>query len=102
MKNEESTAGRGDWGWSEGAPGQYRPPNLILTQSLHLKYTCGKRAVSNASSLYSLFYSGIYNSVVKAIFANMHKTRQGLKFGLVVGRGVINQITSDLVWIVRR
>ena len=39
------------------------PHNLILTQSLHLKYTCGKRAVSNSSSLYTLFYSVIYNSV---------------------------------------
>ena len=53
MKNEESFAlahpptGGGEWGWSEGAPGQYRPPNLILTQSLHLKHTCGKRTVSN-------------------------------------------------------
>ena len=49
-------AGRGEWGWSEGAPGQYQtspPPPwlhsytiycLILGQSLHLKYTCGKRA----------------------------------------------------------
>ena len=52
-------------GWLEGAPGQYRPPNLILTQSMHLKYTCGKRAVSNSSSLYTLFYSVIYNSVAK-------------------------------------
>ena len=54
-------AGRGEWGWSEGSPGQY----LILTQSLHFKYTCVKRAVSNSSSLYTLFYSVIYNSVVQ-------------------------------------
>ena len=77
MKNEESTAlahpmttpfpmklgGREEWGRSEGAPGHYGPPNLILTQSLHHKYTCSKRAVSNLSSLYTLFYSVIYNSV---------------------------------------
>ena len=28
-----------------------------MTQSLHLKYTCGKRAVSNLSPLYTLLYS---------------------------------------------
>ena len=55
-------------GWSEGAPGQYRPPNLVLTQSLHLKYTCGKRTVSDSSSLYTLFYSVIYNSVVLSLY----------------------------------
>ena len=48
-------AGCGEWGWSEGAPGQYQSgplpldstptQYLILTQSLHPKYTCGKRAV---------------------------------------------------------
>ena len=36
---------------------------LKVAQSLYLKYTCGKRAVSNSSSLYALFYSVIYNSV---------------------------------------
>ena len=30
---------------------------------IRVKYTCGKRAVSNSSSLYTLFYSVIYNSV---------------------------------------
>ena len=49
MKNEESTAPQ---------------LNTVLTQSLHLKYTCGIRAVSNSSSLYTIFYSVIYNSVV--------------------------------------
>ena len=63
-------AERGEWGWSEDAPGQYQsgpPPPwllyLILTQSLHLKNTCGKRALSNSSSLYTLFYFVIYSSV---------------------------------------
>ena len=36
--------GRGEWGWLQSGPGQYQPPNLIRTQSLHLKNTCGKRA----------------------------------------------------------
>ena len=58
----------GEWGWLEGAPGQYRPPNLILTQSLHLKYTCSKHAVSNSSFLYTLFYSVVYNSVLAPLF----------------------------------
>ena len=40
------------------------PLYLILTQSLLLIYTCVKRTVSNSSSLYSLFYSFIYNSVM--------------------------------------
>ena len=74
MKNEES--GRGEWGWLEGAPGQYWPPNLILTQSLHLKYTCGKCAVSNSSSLYTLFYSVIYNSVAAIQFYDVYRTVQ--------------------------
>ena len=39
-------------------------PNLILTQSLRLKYTCGKRAVYNSSSVFTLFHSVIFNSVV--------------------------------------
>ena len=30
---------------------------------IRVKYTCGKRAVSNSSSLHTLFYSVIYNSV---------------------------------------
>ena len=38
-----------------------------LTQSLHLKYTCGKCVVSNSSSLYTLFYSVIYNSVLDSL-----------------------------------
>ena len=40
-----------------------KPPNLILTQSLHLKYTCGKRAVPYSASLYTVFRSVNYNSV---------------------------------------
>ena len=32
-----------------------KPPNLILMQSLHLKYTCGKRAVPYSASLYIPF-----------------------------------------------
>ena len=43
--------------------GRNKPRNLKLTQSLHLKYTCGKHTVSNLSSLYTLFYSVINNSV---------------------------------------
>ena len=54
IKNEESTAlahppttpiphTRQGMGWSEGVPGHYWPPNLILMQSLQLKYTCGKQ-----------------------------------------------------------
>ena len=42
-----------------------KPPNLILTQSLHLKYTCGKRAMYNSSSVFTLFHSVIFNSVWK-------------------------------------
>ena len=64
MKNEESTA-LAHPPTTPTAPGRYWPPNLILMKSLHLKYTCGKRAVSNSSSLYTLFYSVIYNSVVR-------------------------------------
>ena len=62
--------GRGERVWLEGGPGQYWPPNLILTQSLHLKYTCSKRSVSNSSSLYSLFYSVIYNSVGHILYTD--------------------------------
>ena len=40
-----------------------KPPNLILTQFLRLKYTCGKRAVYNSSSVFTLFHSVIFNSV---------------------------------------
>ena len=65
------TSGRA---WGMGVGGEcaravpVRPPSplavvLILTQSLHLKYTCGKHAVPNSSSLYNLFYFVIYNSV---------------------------------------
>ena len=34
-------------------------------------YTCCKRAVSNSSSLYTLFYSVIYNSVATTIDINI-------------------------------
>ena len=45
----------------DSTPAQY----FILTQSLHLKYTCGKRAVFKSSSLYTLFLfcRVVYNSV---------------------------------------
>ena len=39
--------------------------SVILTQFLHLKYTCGKHAVYNLSSVFTLFHSVIYNSAVK-------------------------------------
>ena len=87
-------AGRGEWGWSEGAPGQYqsgqhyyRGRNAILTQTLHLKYTFGKRTVSNSTSLYTLFYSVIYNSVVIPIELRMqtHSTYITTLYNLVVG-----------------
>ena len=81
MRNEESTAlahppttpfptpgwAVGNGGGRRVRQGSTSPPNLILTQSLHLKYTCGKRAVSNSSSFYTLFYSVIYNSVVRGL-----------------------------------
>ena len=58
MKNEESTV--------LGHP----PTTPFPTTSqapLHLKYTCGKHAVSNSASLYTLFYSVIYNSVHRGL-----------------------------------
>ena len=45
-------------------PSPFTPLLHNVTQSLHLKYTCSKRAVSNSSSLYTLFYSVMFNSVV--------------------------------------
>ena len=53
----------------DSTPSQY----LILTKSLHLKYTCGKRPVSNSSALYTLFYSVIYNSVVSIKLAHKYE-----------------------------
>ena len=57
----------------EGAGGRgaelVKPPNLILTQSLRLTYTCGKRAEYSLSSVFTLFHSVIYNSVN---FSNFH------------------------------
>ena len=50
-------------------PSPFTPLLHNLTHSLHLKYTCSKLAVSNSSSLYTLFYSVIYNSVVQIYYA---------------------------------
>ena len=47
----------------QGGGGRNKPTNLILTQSLHIKYTCGKRTVPYSSSLYTVFHSVIFNSV---------------------------------------
>ena len=70
MKNEESTAQGHPLTTPFPTPGRAWGMGVVvgcaravLTHSLHLKYTCGKRAVSNSSSLYTLFYSVIYNSV---------------------------------------
>ena len=96
MKNEESTAlahppttpysprlaGGGDrvvGGCAKAIPvwpTYYRGRNAILTQSLHLKYTCCKRTVSNSTSLYTLFYSVIYNSVIIIISVLMGQCQE--------------------------
>ena len=52
-----------------------KPPNLILTQSLHLKYACGKRAVPYSASLYTVFHSVNYNSVGFAFCPNTVEDR---------------------------
>ena len=56
------------------------PPSLLhnLMQSLHLKYTWGKPAVSNSSSLYTLFYCVIYNSVDFGVFNRLLFDQQSL------------------------
>ena len=51
-------------GSTSPAPSPFTQLLQNLAQSLHLKYTCSKRAVSNLSSLYTLFFSVIYNSVI--------------------------------------
>ena len=65
MKNEENTA----LAHPPTTPIPHAQPGMEngggRTQSLHLKYACSKRSVSNSSSLYTLFYSVIYNSVSK-------------------------------------
>ena len=68
-------AGRGEWGWSEGAPGQcqsgqhyYRGRNAEQTPPPF-------PSMSNSSSLYTLFYSVIYNSVSSPITCAKNCTR---------------------------
>ena len=50
----------GEWGWLEGVPGQYRPPNLILTQSMHHKYTCSKRTNAYCAEFVFPLYSFLF------------------------------------------
>ena len=58
---------RGEWGWSEDALEQYRPPqlntNAIIGTLNILAANVLTQIVPNLSSLYTLFYSVIYNSV---------------------------------------
>ena len=52
--------GRGEWGVVRGCARAVPAPHLILRQSLHLKYICGKRANADCAEFVFPIYSFLF------------------------------------------